>query len=261
MEGRQPSLARLFSTTYVKSPGWPQVASQPERGRLTGPTFSPQTDPHRPKDLPASNRAPNGRRSISAVRQAVHRKPARSAGCACHGQGVIDVAVRMKQRRGLLTEPSPPPARSSRRRCDPGLRHSLTEEHGPVEDSLTVSPRSSLHESAGFLALVAERPPKVAVGFNPRSAIPPTLSSRSDDGILSARSAIHFIRAADPRFPSSLRDESFRCHRPPWVETHGYRQMSLRDGRRLCLLRRSESLDGDRLRGVARPDALEHFRG
>ena len=83
------------------------------------------------------------------------------------------MAVRMKQRRGLLTEPSPQPARSSRRRCDPGLRHSLTEEHGPVEDSLTVAPRSSLHESAGFLALVAERPPKVAVGFNPRSAITP----------------------------------------------------------------------------------------
>ncbi len=28
-----------------------------------------------------------------------------------------------------------------------------------------------------------------------------------------------------------------------------------------AILRRSESLDGDRLRGVARPDALEHFRG
>ena len=28
-----------------------------------------------------------------------------------------------------------------------GIRHSLTEEHGPVEDSLTVAPRSSLHES------------------------------------------------------------------------------------------------------------------
>jgi len=97
-----------------------------------------------------------------------------SAGRGCHGHGVIDVAVRMKQRRGLLTEPSQPQARSSRRRCDPGLRHSLTEEHGPVEDSLTVSPRSSLHESAGFLALVAKRPPKVAVGFNPRSAIPPS---------------------------------------------------------------------------------------
>ena len=38
---------------------------------------------------------------------------------------------------------------------------------------MTVAPRSSLHESAGFLALVAERPPKVAVGFNPRSAITP----------------------------------------------------------------------------------------
>ncbi len=83
------------------------------------------------------------------------------------------MAVRMKQRRGLLTEPSRQQARPSRRRCDPGLRHSLTEEHGPVEDSLTVAPRSSLHESAGFLSLVAERPPKVAVGFNPRWAITP----------------------------------------------------------------------------------------
>ena len=45
-----------------------------------------------------------------------------SAGRGCHGHGVFDVAVRMKQRRGLLTEPSQPPARSSRRRCDPGLR-------------------------------------------------------------------------------------------------------------------------------------------
>ena len=78
------------------------------------------------------------------------------------------MVVRMTKRRGLLTEPSQPQARPSRRRSDPGLRHSLTEEHGPVEDSLTVAHRSSLHESAGFLALVAERPPKVAVGFNPR---------------------------------------------------------------------------------------------
>jgi hypothetical protein len=44
---------------------------------------------------------------------------------------------------------------------------------------------------------------------------------------------LNFIRAADPRIPSSLRDESFLCHRHPWVETHGDRQMSLRDGRRL----------------------------
>ena len=83
------------------------------------------------------------------------------------------MAVRMTKRRGLLTEPSQPQARPSGRRSDPGLRHSLTEEHGPVEDSLTVSPRSSLHESAGFLVLVAERPPTVTVGFNPRSAITP----------------------------------------------------------------------------------------
>ena len=95
------------------------------------------------------------------------------AGCGCHGHGVFDVAVRMKQRRGLLTEPSPQQSRSSLRQCDPGLRHSLTEEHGPVKDSLTVAPRSSLHESAGFWSLVAERPPKVAVGFHPRSAITP----------------------------------------------------------------------------------------
>ena len=53
----------------------------------------------------------------------------------------------MKQRRRLLTEPSPPQARSSRRRCDPGLRHSLTETHGPVEVCMTVAPGSSLHES------------------------------------------------------------------------------------------------------------------
>ena len=96
-----------------------------------------------------------------------------SPGAGATGHGVLDVAVRMKKRRGLLTEPSQRQTRPSRRRCDPGLRHSLTEEHGPVEDSLTVAPRSSFHESAGFLALVAERPPKVAVGFHPRSAIPP----------------------------------------------------------------------------------------
>ena len=67
------------------------------------------------------------------------------------------MAVRMKKRRGLLTEPSQQQARSSRRGCDSGLRHSLTKEHGPAEDSLTVAPRSSLHEPAGFLTLVAER--------------------------------------------------------------------------------------------------------
>ena len=68
----------------------------------------------------------------------------------------------MKQRRGLLTEPSPPQARPSRRRCDPGLRQSLTEEHGPVEDSLTVAPRSSLHESAGWTGRGFERPGRSA---------------------------------------------------------------------------------------------------
>ena len=93
------------------------------------------------------------------------------AGCGCHGRGGFVAAVQMKQRRGLLTEPSQQQARPSRRRCDPGIRHSLTEEHGPVEDSLTVAPRSSLHESAGFLSLVAERPPKAAVDFHPRSAL------------------------------------------------------------------------------------------
>ncbi len=75
----------------------------------------------------------------------------------------------MKKRRGLLTEPLQPQARSSRRRCDLGLRHSLTKEYGHVEDSLTVAPRSSLRESAGFLPLVAERPPTVASRQGARS--------------------------------------------------------------------------------------------
>ena len=34
---------------------------------------------------------------------------------------------------------------------------------------------------------------------------------------------------------SSLRDESFLRHPHPWVETHGYRQVSLRDGRHIDL--------------------------
>ena len=67
-----------------------------------------------------------------------------SAGCGCHGHGACDVAVRMKQRRGLLTEPSPQQARPARRRCDPGLRHSLTEEHGHVEDSSEAPPQPTV---------------------------------------------------------------------------------------------------------------------
>ena len=94
----------------------------------------------------------------SVIDNASSAPPLLRAGCGCHGHGVFDVAVRMKKRRGLLTEPSQQQARPSRRRCDPGLRHSLTEEHGPVEDSLTVAPRSSLHKSAGFLTLVAGWP-------------------------------------------------------------------------------------------------------
>jgi hypothetical protein len=58
------------------------------------------------------------------------------------------VAVRMKQRRGLLTELSQQQARLTFKRREPGIRHSLTKEHGHVEDSVTVAPRSSLHESA-----------------------------------------------------------------------------------------------------------------
>ena len=77
------------------------------------------------------------------------------AGCGCHGRVVFDVAVRMKQRRGLLTEPSPPQARSSRRRCDPGLRQSLTEEHGPVQDPLTTFRQA---RPIGFVATVAGFP-------------------------------------------------------------------------------------------------------
>ena len=129
----------------------------------------PPSHQHRSRTKPSG---PVGARSQSATLWFLSL-PAESAGCGCHGHGVVDVAVRMKTRRGSLTEPSQPQARPSRRRCDPGIRHSLTEEHGPVEDSTTVAPRNSLHESAGFWSLVAERPPKVAVGFHPRSAIPP----------------------------------------------------------------------------------------
>ena len=53
------------------------------------------------------------------------------------------------------------------------------------------------------MSLVAERPPKVAVGFNPSAAAEPsrpTISSRSDDRTIATRSAIHFIRAATPAF-------------------------------------------------------------
>ena len=38
---------------------------------------------------------------------------------------------------------------------------------------------------------------------------------------------------SSPHIQSSLRDEPFTRHRHPWVETHGYHQMSLRDGRPL----------------------------
>ena len=119
---------------------------------------------------------PSGRHIVGQSLETMERAylNERYAGCGCHGHGASTWPCERMKRCGLLTEPSQPQARPSLRRCDPGIRHSLTEEHGPVEDSLTVAPRSSLHKSAGFLALVAERPPKVAVGLNPRSAITPS---------------------------------------------------------------------------------------
>ena len=88
-----------------------------------------------------------------------------------------------------------------------------------------------------FLSLVAERPPKVAVSFHPRSSIPP-------NNLVAERRSPHRHTISDqfpsrrchPRLQSSLRDESFLCHplrRGGWVETHGDHQMSLRDGRHL----------------------------
>ena len=59
------------------------------------------------------------------------------------------------------------------------------------------------------MSLVAERPPKVAVGFHSSAAAEPsrqTISSRSDDRTIATPSAINFIRAAAPRLQSSLRD-------------------------------------------------------
>src|SRR2546426_12536222 len=74
-----------------------------------------------------------------------------------------------------------------------------------------------------FLALVAERPPKVAVGFHPRSAIPPNhlVAERR----WNHRHAIGRPRDACRRLPTSprrtLRASSLR--RSGWVETHGDR--------------------------------------
>jgi hypothetical protein len=83
-----------------------------------------------------------------------------------------------------------------------------------------------------FLSIVAERPPKVAVGFNPRSAITPNnlVAERRLNHRHTIGHQVHSRRS--PRIPSSLRDESFPRHRHPRVETHGYHQMSLRDWRR-----------------------------
>ena len=81
---------------------------------------------------------------------------------------------------------------------------------------------------------VAERPPKVTVGFHPRSAIPP-------NHLVSERRSKHRHTISD-QFPSR------RCPPPSivaprriipvsslqrggWVETHGDHQMSLRDER------------------------------
>ena len=80
------------------------------------------------------------------------------AGCGSHDHGDFDVAVRMKKRRGLLTEPSQQPAWPSRRQCDPGLRHSLNEENGPVEDSSEAPTERDFNTGVYRLALpVAER--------------------------------------------------------------------------------------------------------
>jgi len=108
----------------------------------------------------------------------------------------------MKQRRGLLTEPSQPEARPSRRRCDPGLRHSLTGEHGPVEDSLTVAFRSFLHEPAGWPGRGCELPGLGGM-FSPR---PDVFGVRPDcrderlrwNGTLSGSLAAPVVRA-DPK--------------------------------------------------------------
>ena len=82
---------------------------------------------------------------------------------------------------------------------------------------------------ATFGVLVAERPPKVAVGFNPRLPIAQTdfVAERR----LNHRHAIgRQLDASDrPTIQSSLRDERVARHPNPWVETHGYHRMSLRD--------------------------------
>jgi len=69
----------------------------------------------------------------------------------------------------------------------------------------------------------------VAVGFNPRFGDP-----------IIAGVAERRLNSLDYGIPtaiqSSLRDETNVCDSFPWVETHGYRQMSLRDKqfRSLC---------------------------
>ena len=120
----------------------------------------------------------------------------------------------MKQRRGLLTEPSQPPARPSRRRCDPGLRHSLTEEHGPVEDSLTVAPRRFPPRVGRVLGLGRRATAEGRRGFPPTVGHPAKPSRRG----ATIEPSPHDQRSISfaplpPRLQSSLRDESFLCHR------------------------------------------------
>jgi len=55
------------------------------------------------------------------------------------------------------------------------------------------------------------------------ATIEPSLRHRAPKGCVSS----------SPHIQSTLRVESFLCHRHPWVETHGNRPMTLRDGRRL----------------------------
>ena len=87
-----------------------------------------------------------------------------------------------------------------------------------------------------FMSLVAERPPKFAVGFNPRSAIPPNhlVAERRSNHRHTISDPFHSRRCPPPSIVAPRRIipvSSFR--RGGWVETHGDHPMSLRDGRHL----------------------------
>ena len=94
----------------------------------------------------------------------------------------FDVAVRRKQRRGLLTEPSQPQARPARRRCDPG-----SDIRSPKSTVLLKTPRSwhpavpsmSRQGSWPWSQSDRRRSPWVSTHDRPSRQ---TISSRSDDG-------------------------------------------------------------------------------